>query len=85
MSARDVAPTPATDRSLRRPPMTRRQLGVFVGLSAAFLAFAAYIVVTTRDLTAILVGVVIVAILYFMFMFFRVQPSRVPPASPPLQ
>ena len=82
--ARVVASTRSQDSSLGRPPMARRQMGVFVGLAAAFLAFSTYIVITTRDLSAIFVGVVIVAVIYFAFMFFRVQPSRVPPAPPPL-
>ena len=47
----------------------RRWMLPWVVLSALVLVFSAYIVVIDQDLTAILVGIVIVLILYVLFSY----------------
>jgi hypothetical protein len=49
--------------------LTRRGWTIFIALSALVLAFSSYIVVTTRDLTTLVVGVLIVVILFVTIRF----------------
>ena len=50
-------------------PRTGILKGVFVPIAVLVIAFTFYVVLTTHDLTALLLGVLIVVILYVMFWF----------------
>jgi len=52
-------------------------------LAVAVIAFTLYIVIVDMDLTAVLVGLLIVFTLYAIFLFLRLTPA--PPSSPRLQ
>jgi len=61
-----------------RAPLTRTRFALFAGLAVAILAFAVYVLIVSHDLTALLVGVLIVSILYGILIAFRPRPIQPP-------
>jgi len=51
---------------------------LFAGLSGVILAFTIFVVIESRDLTALLVGLLIVFILYSITIVFRPPVSQLP-------
>jgi NADH:ubiquinone oxidoreductase subunit 2 (subunit N) len=63
-----------------RVPLSRARIALFVGLAIAILAFAIYVLFVSDDLTALLVGLMIVSLLYCVLILLR-PPAVHPPAT----
>lgn len=61
-----------------RVPLTRTRIATFVGLAAVILSFTIYVVIVDEDLTALLVGLLIVSILYLLVIASRPRRTNPP-------
>jgi len=75
---RVIASTVTPSGTYVRGPLSRARITLFVGLAVAVLAFTFYIVVVDRDLTSLLVGMLIVFLLYGMLIVFRPRVAQSP-------